>query len=63
MIRNGVALIEHGQQPFAWAVHYGFIGISNEMYAFESGVAALLGTVGAVAAGGADTVVVALIWR
>jgi MFS family permease len=49
------------------AVHFVFIGISNELGAFESGVAAaLLGTVGAVAAGGVGTVVVvalvALIW-
>lgn len=45
------------------AVHYVFIGISNELGAFESGVAAFfLGTVGAVVAGGAGTVlVVALI--
>jgi MFS family permease len=49
------------------AVHFVFIGISNELGAFESGVAAaLLGTVGAVGAGGVGTVVVvalvALIW-
>jgi len=49
------------------AVHFVFIGISNELGAFESGVAAaLLGAVGAVAAGGVGTVVVvalvALIW-
>lgn len=45
------------------AVHYVFIGISNELGAFESGVAAaLLSTVGAVVAGGIGTVlVVALI--
>jgi MFS family permease len=49
------------------AVHFVFIGISNELGAFESGVAAaLLGTVGAVAAGGVGTLLVvalvALIW-
>src|SRR3954471_17303601 len=49
------------------AVHFVFIGISNELGAFESGVAAaLVGTVGAVAAGGVGTVLVvvlvALIW-
>lgn len=49
------------------AVHYVFIGISNELGAFESGVAAaLLGTVGAVVAGGVGTVLVvlgvALVW-
>ncbi len=49
------------------AVHFVFIGISNELGAFESGVAAaVLGTVGAVAAGGVGTVLVvalvALIW-
>jgi MFS family permease len=49
------------------AVHYVFIGISNELGAFESGVAAaLLGAVGAVAAGGVGTflvvALVALMW-
>ena len=49
------------------AVHSAFIGISNELGAFESGVAAaLLGTVGAVVVGGIGTLlvvgVVALIW-
>ncbi|HEX9374582.1 MAG TPA: MFS transporter [Roseiflexaceae bacterium] len=49
------------------AVHFVFIGISNELGAFESGVAAaLLGAVGAVVAGGVGTVLVvglvALIW-
>jgi MFS family permease len=49
------------------AVHFMFIGISNELGAFESGVAAaLLGTVGAVVAGGIGTLavvgLVALIW-
>jgi MFS family permease len=49
------------------AVHFVFIGISNELGAFESGLAAaLLGAVGAVAAGGVGTIVVvglvALIW-
>jgi hypothetical protein len=49
------------------AVHFVFIGISNELGAFESGVAAaLLGAVGAVAAGGVGTIVVvalvALAW-
>ena len=40
------------------AVHSVFIGISNELGAFESGVAAaLLGTVGAVVAGGVGTIV------
>ena len=41
------------------AVHYVFIGISNELGAFESGVAAfLIGTIGAVVAGGVGTVLV-----
>lgn len=49
------------------AVHFVFIGISNELGAFESGVAAeLLGTVAAVVAGGIGTLLVvgliALIW-
>jgi len=49
------------------AVHFVFIGISNELGAFESGVAAaLLGTVGAVVIGGIGTilvvVLVGLIW-
>jgi hypothetical protein len=49
------------------AVHSVFIGLSNEMGAFESGVAAqLLGTVGAVALGGVGTIlvvaVIALVW-
>jgi hypothetical protein len=49
------------------AVHFVFIGISNELGAFESGVAAaLLGTVGAVVMGGIGTilvvVLVSLIW-
>lgn len=49
------------------AVHFVFIGISNELGAFESGVAAaLLGAVGAVVAGGIGTVIVvglvALAW-
>ena len=49
------------------AVHYVFIGISNELGAFESGLAAvLLGTVGAVVAGGVGTLLVvlgvALVW-
>lgn len=49
------------------AVHYVFIGLSNELGAFESGVAAsLLGSVGAVVIGGIGTVLVvllvALIW-
>ncbi|HET6312914.1 MAG TPA: MFS transporter [Chloroflexia bacterium] len=41
------------------AVHYVFVGISNELGAFESGVAAaLIGTVGAVVAGGLGTLLV-----
>jgi MFS family permease len=49
------------------AVHFVFIGISSELGAFESGLAAaVLGAVGAVAAGGVGTVLVvalvALIW-
>jgi hypothetical protein len=41
------------------SVHYVFIGISNELGAFESGVAAaLLTTVGAVVAGGLGTLLV-----
>lgn len=44
------------------AVHYVFIGLSNELGAFESGVAAaLLGAVGAVTAGGFGTVLVVLL--
>ncbi|MEA2574671.1 MAG: hypothetical protein QOH93_1969 [Chloroflexia bacterium] len=44
------------------AVHSVFVGISNELGAFESGVAAaLLGTVGAVVMGGLGTVVVVLV--
>ncbi len=49
------------------AVHYVFIGVSNELGAFESGVAAaLLGAVGAVVVGGIGTILVvaliAFIW-
>jgi MFS family permease len=49
------------------AVHFVFIGISNELGAFESGVAAaLLGAIGAVVFGGIGTILVvllvALIW-
>jgi MFS family permease len=49
------------------AVHFVFIGISNELGAFESGLAAaLLGAVGAVVAGGLGTIgvvlLVALAW-
>jgi MFS family permease len=49
------------------AVHFVFIGISNELGAFESGVAAaLVGTIGAVVGGGVGTILVvllvALIW-
>ena len=41
------------------AVHSVFVGISNELGAFESGVvAALLGAVGAVVAGGVGTILV-----
>jgi len=41
------------------AVHYVFVGISNELGAFESGVAAaILGTVGAVVAGGLGTILI-----
>jgi hypothetical protein len=41
------------------AVHYVFVGISNELGAFESGLAAaLLTTVGAVVAGGLGTILV-----
>ncbi len=41
------------------AVHFMFIGISNELGAFESGLAAaLLGAVGAVVAGGVGTILV-----
>ena len=41
------------------AVHYVFVGISNELGAFELGVAAaLLSTVGAVVAGGIGTILV-----
>ncbi len=49
------------------AVHFVFIGISNELGAFESGVAAaVFGTVGAVVGGGIGTMLVvgavALLW-
>jgi hypothetical protein len=49
------------------AVHFVFIGISNELGAFESGVAAaLVGTIGAVVGGGTGAILVvllvALIW-
>jgi hypothetical protein len=45
------------------AVEGVFIGASNELGAFESGVAAaLLGAVPAVVAGGALTIALALIW-
>ena len=49
------------------SVHYVFVGISNELGAFESGVAAaLVGAVGAVVLGGVGTIVVvgvvALVW-
>jgi MFS family permease len=44
------------------AVHSVFVGISNELGAFESGMAAaLLGTVGAVVAGGVGTIIVVAI--
>ncbi len=44
------------------AVHFVFVGISNELGAFESGVAAaLLGTVGAVVGGGIGTLLVVLL--
>jgi MFS family permease len=44
------------------AVHFVFIGISNELGAFESGVAAAaLGTIGAVVAGGVGTILVVLL--
>ncbi|HWQ16176.1 MAG TPA: MFS transporter [Roseiflexaceae bacterium] len=44
------------------AAHFVFIGISNELGAFESGVAAeWLGPVGAVVAGGIGTILVALL--
>ena len=48
------------------SINFVFIGFSNELGAFESGTTALLfGTVGAVVAGGAATLVVvgAVIWR
>ncbi|HZO48859.1 MAG TPA: hypothetical protein VFB26_01825, partial [Gaiellaceae bacterium] len=45
------------------AVEMVFISASNELGAFESGVAAaLLGAVPAVVAGGAATILVALLW-
>jgi hypothetical protein len=45
------------------AVENVFIGASNELGAFESGVAGeLLGTVGAIVLGGTATIVVAGIW-
>ena len=45
------------------AVENVFIGASNELGAFESGVAGeLLGTVGAIVLGGSATIVIAGIW-
>jgi hypothetical protein len=45
------------------AVEGVFIGASNELGAFESGAAAaLLGAVPAVVAGGALTILLALVW-
>jgi len=45
------------------AVYMLFVGASNELGAFESGVtAALLGTIPAVVLGGAGTIVVAALW-
>ena len=45
------------------AVEWVFIGASNQIGAFESGtVAALIGTVPAVVAGGAATIAVAAVW-
>ena len=45
------------------AVEWVFIGASNELGAFESGVAAsLIGTVGAVVAGGATMMGIAAVW-
>ena len=45
------------------AVERVFIGASNELGAFESGVAAaLIGAVPAVVVGGAASIVVALVW-
>jgi len=45
------------------AVNFLFIGTSNQLGEFESGVtAALIGTVPAVVAGGVGTILVALIW-
>ncbi len=44
------------------AAHFVFIGISNELGAFESGMAAaLLGTIGAVVAGGIGTLLIVLL--
>jgi MFS family permease len=44
------------------AVHFVFIGISNELGAFESGIAAaVLGAIGAVVAGGIGTVLIVLL--
>jgi hypothetical protein len=45
------------------AVEWVFIGASNELGAFESGVvASLIGTVGAVVAGGAAMIGIAAVW-
>jgi len=45
------------------AVNYMFIGTSNQLGEFESGLtAAFLGTVPAVVAGGIGTILVALLW-
>jgi hypothetical protein len=49
------------------SVHYVFVGISNELGAFESGAAAwLMGTVPATVAGGIGTILVvgliAIVW-
>jgi MFS family permease len=59
-------LVPDGMRGRVGAVHYVFIGISNELGELESGVAAaLMGAIGAVVAGGAAAMLVAILvaWR
>ncbi len=59
-------LVPDGMRGRVSAVHYVFIGVSNELGELESGLAAAwLGAIGAVVAGGAVAIVVACVvaWR
>jgi hypothetical protein len=65
VIRNSLVQIETPDEMRGRvsAVHMMFIGTSNQLGEFESGVtAALFGTVPAVAIGGAGTLLVAALW-